>query len=177
MSASRRDFMILTAAGFVAGGLEVSSAKAEVGLADGSTIVLVRHADKKAGPGDVALSPDGEIRARALRETLKDAGLSAIVTTSALRARKTAEPLAEALDLQMIEIERDSNERSKVEQAVRGQLPAAVLVVGHSETVPDFVKTFGGPQVEVSTFDNLFIVIRANGMTHFIHGRYGAASP
>ena len=47
MSATRRDFMTLTAAGLVAGSLEVSSARAEVGLPDGSTIELVRHADKK----------------------------------------------------------------------------------------------------------------------------------
>jgi len=41
---------------------------------------------------------NGEIRARALRETLKDAGLSVVVRTSELRARQTAEPLAEAPD-------------------------------------------------------------------------------
>lgn len=60
-----------------------------------------------------------------------------------------------------------------MEEAVRAELPAAVLVVGHSETVPDLVKALGGPQVEVNTFDNLFIIIRANDAALFIRGRYG----
>ncbi len=176
MIATRRGFLMLAAAGLVAGGNGLSSAWAQTAVPDGSTIVLVRQADRVSGGGDVALSPAGDKRAKALREVLKDSEISAIVTTNMVRTRETARPLAEELNLTTVEIKRGPTEISDVEQAVRAKLPAAVLVVGHSDTVPDLVKAFGGPDVEVSTFDNLFIIIRANGMTQFIHGRYGAAS-
>jgi len=152
------------------------SAWAQTAIPDGSTIILVRHADRMPGKGDVALSPAGEERRQALSKALENAGLSAIVTTDARRSRQTAVPIAQKLQLVPVEITRGETEKKDVEQAVRAKLPTAVLVVGHSETLPALVKAFGGPDVEVSTFDDLFVIVRANGATQFIHGRYGAAS-
>ena len=170
---TRRGFGFAAAAGFLASGYGRSTARAQTVVPDGSTIVLVRHAEKKEGDGDVPLIPAGQARAEALSETLRGAGISSIITTKALRTQQTAKPLAKLLQITAIPVE-----RSDVEQTVLAKLPGAVLVVGHSDSVPDLVRDFGGPHLdEIRDYDNLFIIIRANGMTRFIHSRYGAPSP
>jgi broad specificity phosphatase PhoE len=55
---------------------------------------LVRHAEKEAGTGDVALSDAGKKRAEARVRDMKDADIQAIYTTSWKRTKQTAEPLA-----------------------------------------------------------------------------------
>jgi broad specificity phosphatase PhoE len=137
----------------------------------------VRHAEKKSTGDDPGLTDVGNERAKALAKTLQDAGISAIVTTTAERTKKTAQPLDDLLPLTAIPVE-----RNKVEQTVRAKLPGAVLVVGHSNSILQLVQAFRGLEVDDSTideriYDNLFIIIRANGMTRFIHSRYGAPSP
>lgn len=181
MITTRRDFVSLATAGIIVGSAGLSVAmSAEADPPDGSTIVLVRHAEKKAridgqNDDDVELTDTGKKRAASLVETLGKAGLSAIVTTNAVRSRDTAKPIADALGLKAIKIERNAEERSAVKAAVRAHLPGVVLVVGHSETIPDYLEHFGGPKnVEVNSFDNLFIVVGAKGTTQFIHARYGA---
>jgi phosphohistidine phosphatase SixA len=156
----------------IAGVCGLSTARAQDSVPDGSVIVLIRHAEKAAGNGDVALAPAGVARAEALTEVLRDAGISAIVTTTALRTQQTAQPLGALLHLTAIAVERND-----VEQTVLERLPAAVLVIGHSETVPSLVRAFGGPEVEISAYDDLFVITRADGVTRFIHGRYGPVSP
>jgi phosphohistidine phosphatase SixA len=174
---TRRGFGFAAAAGFLASGYELSTARAQVVVPDGSTIVLVRHADKEEkkkykDDDDVPLTKAGEARAEALAETLRKTLISAIVTTKAVRTQQTAQPLDELLPLTAIPVD-----KGKVEQTVLANLPGAVLVVGHSDSIPKLVLAFGGPDVEINGYDNLFIIIRANGVTRFIHGRYGAPSP
>src|ERR1700716_2419012 len=62
------------------------------------TLVLVRHADTAALP-DRPLSAAGLKRAQDLAATLRNAGVTAILTTQLRRTRETAQPLATALGL------------------------------------------------------------------------------
>src|SRR4030088_168667 len=60
-------------------------------------VVLVRHAEKAAGPGDdPRLTPDGRRRAETLAAIVKDARPTAIITTQLHRAVETAQPSAAA---------------------------------------------------------------------------------
>ena len=60
-----------------------------------SVVVLVRHADKANEPADdPPLTPAGKRRAQDLASALRNAGLTAIITTQFLRSRQTALPLA-----------------------------------------------------------------------------------
>ncbi|MEP7347347.1 MAG: histidine phosphatase family protein, partial [Gemmatimonadaceae bacterium] len=52
-------------------------------------VIVVRHAEKAGPSGDVALSPMGEERARALLTVARQAGVSAVVTTQFQRTRQT----------------------------------------------------------------------------------------
>ena len=173
---TRRAFLVVATAFVLMGVEKPPSARAHSEIPDGSTIVLVRHADKMSGQGDVALSPAGMKRRDALMEVLKNSSLSVIVRTNALRSKETTKLIADKLKLVPVEIKRSSTEQNDMEQAVRANLPGVALVVGHSETLPGLIEALGGPNVEVNTFDNLFVIVRARGVTQFIRGRYGAAS-
>src|SRR3970282_3027810 len=64
-----------------------------------TVVLLVRHAERAPGSGDVPISDVGRARALALAELGKTTGVSAIITTQLQRTRQTAEPLAEALGI------------------------------------------------------------------------------
>src|SRR5262245_43762571 len=73
-------------------------------------VFLVRHADlvgqAMAPPKELPLSEAGQARAEKLASLLKDAGITAIYTTEFLRTKKTAEPLAQALKVEIKEVEK-----------------------------------------------------------------------
>jgi phosphohistidine phosphatase SixA len=183
--------------------LAIPSVAQPVNHADGlPVLVLVRHADKAAQPADdPPLTAAGAKRAQDLAETLRTAGVTAIITTQLRRTRETAQPLATALgivpevvnvgeralvsnpaaDAQFPpEVLRERAEYIKaLEPAVRRQ-SGVVLVVGHDWSVPGLIASLGGPQLPNicgSVYDNLFILTSAKGKTNLIHARYGAATP
>jgi broad specificity phosphatase PhoE len=131
-------------------------------------VFLVRHAERadagmaaaKMAGADPELSDAGKARAAALAALLKDAKITAIFTTQYKRTRDTAQPLATATGVAAATID------SKDTAALIDRLKASagnVLVVGHSNTVPEIIKALGiGEPVEIAEdqFDNLFVVIR-----------------
>jgi broad specificity phosphatase PhoE len=139
------------------------------GLAQ-QTIILVRHAEQTPVggmmEGDPPLNQDGARRAEALASVLKDAGLQAIYVSQYARAQQTAEPLAKSLGLTTEVIAKDDlkalTERLKTHNG-RG----AVLVVGHSDTIPALLKEWGHTQpvtIDKSEFNSLwFVVSRPEG--------------
>jgi phosphohistidine phosphatase SixA len=165
-------------------------------------LILVRHADKAAQPADdPALTIAGAKRAQDLAATLRNAGVTAIITTQVRRTRETAQPLATALGLtpEVLKV----GERALVANPAPGQqfppevlkarseyinaleasvrrLSGVVLVVGHDWSVPGLIAALGGPQfpnICSSVYDNLFVVISAKGKADVIQARYGAATP
>jgi phosphohistidine phosphatase SixA len=165
-------------------------------------LILVRHADKAAQPADdPPLTADGAKRAQDLAATLRDAGVTAIITTQVRRTRETAQPLATALGLtpEVLKV----GERALIANPARGQqfppevvkaraeyikaLEAAVhrltgvaLIVGHDWSVPGLIAALGGtqfPNICSSVYDNLFILIPAKGKADLIQARYGEPTP
>ena len=133
-----------------------------------SAVFLVRHAERADNaPGasptmgaDPDLSAAGRARAESLATLLKDAKITAIFATEFKRTQQTAAPLAQALGLTVKVIPSKSTaDLVKQVEATRGN----VLVVGHSNSVPDVVKALGiSTPVTIGDddFDNLFIVNR-----------------
>jgi len=119
----------------------------------------VRHVEKANSSDDPDISEAGHARAEALARLLKDAGITAIYATEFKRTQQTAAPLAKALGLKVTVIRAD--EKKRLVSALRKK-SANVLVVGHTNTVPDIIKA-----LQVSTpvsiaeteYDNLFVVI------------------
>jgi 2,3-bisphosphoglycerate-dependent phosphoglycerate mutase len=130
------------------------------------TIFLVRHAeraDTKPGASptmgaDPDLSEVGHARAASLAAALKDAKITAIYATEFKRTQQTAAPLAKALGLTVkIVTSKGPGPLVKQLKASKGN----VLVVGHSNTVPEVIAGLGVTTpvtIDDTEFDNLFLV-------------------
>jgi hypothetical protein len=61
-----------------------------------TTVILVRHAEKKIEPNnpDPDLTPAGEARAQEIARMFRDAGINAIYATQFKRTQQTVKPLA-----------------------------------------------------------------------------------
>jgi broad specificity phosphatase PhoE len=132
-----------------------------------STIFLIRHAEradtatgaKPTKGADPELSEAGRARAESLAMVLRDANITAIFATEFKRTQQTAAPLAKALGLKV------RTESSENNAALLKALKAAksnVLVVGHSNTIPEIIKALGvATPVTIgdADYDNLFVVL------------------
>jgi broad specificity phosphatase PhoE len=139
------------------------------------TVFLVRHAERAASPtppatmtggsmtapaDDPPLSAAGNERSARLATMLRSADIKHIFTTQFLRSRQTAAPAADAMHLQITVI--PSKDQDGVIARIR-QAQGNVLVVGHSNTLPEVLKKLGVKddiKIEDSEYDNLFIVVR-----------------
>ena len=153
--------------------------------AAGPLVVLVRHAEKSAEPAeDPSLTSAGVARANALVDALRDAGVTAIVTTQFRRTRETAEPLAKALGLTPEVLPAGPggiDEHVKaVAAAVRRHADGVVLVVGHGNTIPAILAELGGPRLpdlRESAHSDLFLLDLREAGPKLVHARYGAPDP
>lgn len=105
-----------------------------------SPVFVIRHFQKGAGT-DPALTAQGSANARRLAAILKDKGIKAVFATATRRAMETAEPLAKAVGIKVTPY--DPSDVSSLANAVRAA-SGPVLIVGHSNTVPELVALFGG---------------------------------
>ena len=122
-------------------------------------LYVVRHAEKVDQSGDPSLSAAGKRRATALAHLLKDAGINAIYASALKRTLETAAPLAEALKLQVHQIDGDQV-KALVKKLRAEHAEDRVLVVGHSDTVPQIIAAYGGPSftLDSTEYDNLFVL-------------------
>jgi broad specificity phosphatase PhoE len=137
-------------------------------------IFLVRHAEKLDDSRDPPLNEAGERRAARLATMLADAGVSAIYSTEFQRTLETAEPLAKALGLTISKVPRQTEEFIA---SVRSRHPDdVVLIVGHSNTVPDMLAWLGHRErvtIEDGEYSNLFVVtFGKNGGTNVVRLRF-----
>jgi broad specificity phosphatase PhoE len=118
------------------------------------TIYLTRHAEKVDGwPTDhdidafQPLSPAGVARAEALAKRLKDAGVAAAYTSRTTRTLSTALPLVAAshIPLHADDATTKNDEMMPfLEHLMRDHANnRAVLIVGHSNTVPQLLVRLG----------------------------------
>jgi broad specificity phosphatase PhoE len=124
--------------------------------AEPSAIYLVRHGEKAAVGQDPDLSPQGQARAQNIAAILRRAGITAIFSTPTARTQQTAAPLARQLGITVQPY--DPRAPRALVEKVRS-LNGAVLVVGHSNTLPELVKLFGGApgsDIPDDEFDRLY---------------------
>ncbi|MGZ5200244.1 MAG: SixA phosphatase family protein [Telluria sp.] len=114
-------------------------------LAEPSAIYIVRHAEKAPDGKDPDLTADGQARARNIATMLQKAGVTHVFSTSTARTRETAQPLAERAGVTVEAY--DPRAPQALVDKVRA-LDGAVLVVGHSNTVPALVRLFGGDEAD-----------------------------
>ena len=135
--------------------------------ATSTTIVLVRHAEKELGAiSDAPLSPEGEQRADRLALMFGDpqqfGRLRKIYVTNTRRTQQTALRLSQRLGInsEVVEAKTDAGELARrVLEENRG---SRVLIVGHSNTVPELVRALSGatdvPPVGEEEYDTMYVV-------------------
>jgi broad specificity phosphatase PhoE len=148
-----------------------------------TSIVVVRHAEKSTDdPRDPSLSAAGQERARTLSDVLKDAGVTDIYVTQYKRTRQTAEPLAQQSGISIVE--RPINAANTAtyahdltQEILTRSAGKGVLIVGHSNTVPDIVKSLSGvtvPAIADAEYDHIFVVVvPASGPPRLMQLRFG----
>ena len=154
-----------------------------------TTVFLVRHAERAQEPAqDPPLTEAGRARAEALARLLSGAGVKAVYTSQFARTKQTAEPLAKLLGVPVNAVAlsvKTDKPREVSEQSIRelkgkveGHAGEAVLVVGHTNSVPDLIRELGGdvvPKMDESKFDDLFVVtVYAAGRAKVVQLKYGA---
>jgi len=147
-----------------------------------TTIIFVRHAEQTShDEADPSLSEAGRRRVAELTRQLVDAdvvaGIDAIYSTELKRATETAQPLAVRLGLP-INIYDGADTETVLEDILKAHKGKIILVVGHSNTVPELIANLGAskkvPPIERGEFDNIYVIsIPWFGKTKTIRLRYG----
>lgn len=124
-------------------------------------VFIIRHAeDELTGKIDRGLRPEGLERAADWATILRPSGLDLVVTTEIERSRATGTIIAEALEVPRVEFSRGAS--SGIAKYLRENYPEdVILVVGHSETIPNMLRSFGhlDPfRITRSAYGWLFIV-------------------
>jgi broad specificity phosphatase PhoE len=153
-----------------------------------TTVFLVRHAERADEPRqDPPLTEKGIARSQELARLLSTAGIKAIFTSQFTRTKSTAEPLAKQLGLTPttqtlrsnpanLRLIAEDSTKETVEK-IMAHAGSSVLVVGHSNSIPDVIKMLGAdaPTIDEKKFDDLFIVtIFAKGKAKVTHLKYGS---
>ena len=132
-------------------------------------VFVVRHAEKIDNSADPLLSAAGEARAQRLAEMLSASAVGAIYTTQYRRTVQTAAPLAKRLGIGSNIVPAKETETLLEKIRTHGKTlgnalgtGSAVLVVGHSNTVPAILKGLGHSTdivIADEAFDDLFAVV------------------
>ena len=129
---------------------------------DCSTFYLIRHAEKvriNKTDRDPSLNEKGILRALNWKDYFIDKDISKIYSTNYKRTLETVKPIEVAMGLTAILYSPSSIDYKNFISSNKGEI---VLVVGHSNTIPDFVNELINDQVYSQIDDlnnsNLYIV-------------------
>jgi 2,3-bisphosphoglycerate-dependent phosphoglycerate mutase len=146
-----------------------------------TTVILTRHAEKMTTPeDDPVLNAQGKERAELLASMLENSGVNAIYSSQYSRTKLTAEPLSKRLKLPVETV--DANTTNKLVSSILSKhAGGTVLVVCHSNTLPEIVQALGGgtiPEIGDFDYDNLYIVtVYQKGLAKVVRLKYFLSSP
>jgi broad specificity phosphatase PhoE len=146
-----------------------------------TTVILVRHAEKKLEPNnpDPDLTPEGVERAQEIARVFGNAGINAIYATQYKRTQQTVRPLSDRIGVSVTVLESSQKDEliKRIQTSLRGQ---TIFVAGHNNTVPAIASELSGetfPVIPESEYDNLFIVtVYRFGKAKVVRLKYGKES-
>ena len=147
-----------------------------------TTVILVRHAEKKLEPDnpDPDLAPEGVARPQEIVRVFAGAGVNAIYATQYKRTQQTVKPLADRTGVHVTLLDSKQTDElvNQIQTTHRGQ---TIFVAGHNNTVPAIVSVLSNenlPPIPDNEYDNLFIVtIYRFGKAKVTKLKYGNTSP
>ncbi len=149
-----------------------------------TTYTIVRHAEKATVAGadgifdakDPPLSTVGQTHAAALASALRNAAVYAVYATPFKRTQSTAQPSAADHGLKVSSYAPNLPIHEFVAQLQASAKPGAVLVIGHSNTVPEIVAALchcPAPSLSDADYGDRFDVrVDADGRASLTHLRY-----
>lgn len=143
-----------------------------------TTVILVRHAEKKIEPGnpDPDLTPEGVERAQQIARMFAEANVNAIYATQYKRTQQTVQPLSDRIGVPVTLLNSNQTEEL-VNQIHTGHRGKTIFIAGHNNTVPAIVSVLSGeayPPIPENEYDNLFIVtIYRSGKAKVTKLKYG----
>lgn len=152
-----------------------------------TNIYLVRHAEKETG-SDPVLTANGNKRAGDLMRYLKGKNVKRIYVTQFKRTQMTGDSLRIQLGIDTVHYQASENGIDLFNKiAAHGDFNKTILIIGHSNTVPDYIKKAGVANYPVTDipdaeFDNIYKVyyrrpfLFSRFKAKVKHGKYGAAS-
>ncbi|MBT3646295.1 MAG: histidine phosphatase family protein [Cryomorphaceae bacterium] len=127
-----------------------------------STFYLIRHAEKvrvDKSENNPALNEKGILRAQNWKNYFLDKEISKIYSTDYKRTIRTAQPLATNNNIETIIY---STSDFKFDDFIKSNIGENTLVVGHSNTIPDFVNELINEeyytQIDDLNNSNLYVV-------------------
>jgi len=165
---------------FLLTGVVLAFACNSIGQLTTTQIFVVRHADRETFDD---LNQLGSTRSSELKRTLLNAGIDSVFSTNFVRTKKTVTPLADAMRLPVLLY--DSNPQL-IKRILTNSAGKTLLVAGHSNTVPQLIKSCGCrppfENIPDTQFDDLFLIIiehtGTNGLTgntcKLLQIKYGA---
>jgi phosphohistidine phosphatase SixA len=143
-----------------------------------TTVILVRHAEKKIEPQnpDPDLTPEGAERAQEIAREFGGAGINTIFATQYKRTQETVKPLSDRIGVPITQVDAKQPEEivKRIQTSLRGQ---TIFIAGHNNTVPQIASTLSGenyPVIPDNEYDNLYIVtIYRFGKAKVLKLKYG----
>lgn len=130
-------------------------------------VYVMRHLEKGEG-ADPGLTPEGLRHAEDLLAFFAADPPKAIYVSTTRRARETATPLASTLGLPLKTYDPADTTRLIAEVA---REPGPVLIIGHSNTVPEIVEKLGGARPEPLSESEFGDVWHVAGSDHRVEKR------
>lgn len=133
-----------------------------------TTYYFIRHAEKVDNSKNPELSEIGLERAQLWNEIFAEINLDAIYSTDFKRTIETVTPIANS---KMVTVINYNPKTLDIELFKKNTLGKKVLVVGHSNTIPNFVNQIINEKIynemDDVTFGNLYIVtINGDSISH-----------
>ena len=132
-----------------------------------TTFYFIRHAEKdRSTPNDrnPGLTEKGRLRALNWAYFFREIPLKAIYSTNYIRTTSTAQPIAKEKSLPIIIY---NPSKIKIQDFIRQNQGKQVLVVGHSNTTPQFANAILGDkkfeQMDDDDNSSLFILTESEG--------------
>lgn len=147
-----------------------------------TAFIVLRHAEKADNSKDTNLSADGLLRAEELKKTLNNVSVDAIYSTPYNRTKQTVTPLATEKRITITEYPADKPYQDFVTELMASHRGKTIVIVGHSNTVPEILKVLTNNTFNVSIsesqFDNLFVVTLVDGKQPEVAPmKYGKSTP
>ncbi len=129
-----------------------------VSASEFTEIYLVRHGEKVDNSSNSDLTDLGKSRAQTFSALLSNENVTHVFSTDFLRTKNTADPTAKSHNLE-IEIYNADRDQEFAEKLIK--LSGTILVVGHSNTIPNLVNRLTGENFEdldESVYDKIYRV-------------------